>query len=66
MTFFGSAKYSDTVERTPDALAKLERLRTHGGLENLYGPQRFGLASAAVQGKHQVPPEPLPERMRRY
>ena len=27
MTFFGSAKYSDTVERTPNALAKLERLR---------------------------------------
>ncbi len=27
MTFFGSAKYSDAVERSPNAQAKLDRLR---------------------------------------
>ena len=27
MTFFGSAKYSDSTERSPNARAKLERLR---------------------------------------
>ncbi len=27
MTFFGSAKYSTSVERSANALAKLERLR---------------------------------------